>query len=185
MSQTHFHTSECVVWIHDSPEVVDLVLHHFGRVGETFETFKLLHLFLRLNVAALAQQDVVFWDLSGSAGQVVFEGRNYAFALEGGEDEGDWSMRFLIWCAVNHEKTLKLLNVNLWHRLWAKFLQDCSGKLLFCRTSSWVRAQFPQVEWKSVQRREPMRSEPTAFLSCSKNKGISNKITVKITALRT
>lgn len=64
----------------DKPEIEYLIFHHFGRVGEAFQTLELFHLFLWVDVSALAQQDVLLGKLGGSAWQVVLEGGHHTFA---------------------------------------------------------------------------------------------------------
>lgn len=44
----------------DQPKIKYLILHHFGRVREAFQTLELFHLLFCLSIAALAQQDILF-----------------------------------------------------------------------------------------------------------------------------
>ena len=59
--------SASVLCLSGRPEIEDLILHHFGRVREAFQTLELFHQLLCVNVAALAQQDIIFGELGRSA----------------------------------------------------------------------------------------------------------------------
>lgn len=65
-----------------SPEIVDLILHHLPREGEALQALELLHLLVRLDVAALTQQHVLLGDFSRPARQVVLEGGHCALSCE-------------------------------------------------------------------------------------------------------
>lgn len=119
----------------DQPEIEYLILHHFGRVWEAFQTLELFHLLLCLDVAALAQQDILFWNLGGSAWQVVLKGGHHTFA----------------WRAHRKDETLliRLLMNNLCH--FGKHAYSLSGRVRVTVRSMVLQQQLQEVDGPSQE----------------------------------